>query len=113
MIQDLPFRKGKVNRSSLNRIYSHSTACKHFFKIIYSKFGTTDEKCPLEIQDLLYRCLNPNPALRPSIHEFALFPWISDAPDSPNESLTQELNHLMSLENNPEYKWEYIQETTL
>ena len=99
MIQDLPF--GKVDRQTLNRIYTRSGTRESFFRILYGSFRNVDERHPAEVQELLYRCLNPNPADRPSIHEFQECAWIVDAPDTLDANLAHELNHLMGLQTHP------------
>ncbi len=43
--------------------------------------------------------------MRPTIYEFMECSWIVDAPDVLDEDLSQELNHLMSLEPHPLDKW--------
>ena len=44
MIQDLPF--AKMNRDTLNFIYSRSDSCDRFFKRLYSSFRPFDERHP-------------------------------------------------------------------
>lgn len=68
MIQDLPF--GKMSRDTLDYIYERAGSQDRFFNKLYSSFSNGEERHPREIQDLLYRCLNPNPELRPSIYDF-------------------------------------------
>jgi len=105
MIQDLPF--GKVDRRTLNRIYTRSGARASFFRILYGSFRDVDERHPLELQELLYRCLNPNPAERPGIHEFLDCAWIVDAPETLDANLTHELNQIMGLKPHPNDQWNW------
>ena len=47
MIQDLPF--GKMDRSTLNRIYTCSGTRERFFRYLYSNFRDVDERHPVEV----------------------------------------------------------------
>jgi serine/threonine protein kinase len=99
MIQDLPF--GKVSRATLNRLYTASGTRASFFRILYGSFRDVDERHPEEVQELLYRCLNPNPAERPGIHDFLDCAWIVDAPETLDANLTHEFNTIMGLKPHP------------
>jgi hypothetical protein len=87
-----------MSRETLNRIYTRSGSRERFFRTLYGSFSDVDEGHPVEVQELLYRCLNPIPEERPRIHEFLDCAWIVDAPDA---DLTHELNQVMGLKPHP------------
>lgn len=96
MFQDLAF--GKVNQETFNSIYANSGTKERFFTILYKSFREgVDERHPEDILELLFRCLNPVPEMRPTIFEFMQCAWIVDAPEALDEMLTQELSYLMTI----------------
>jgi hypothetical protein len=52
----------------------------------------------VEVQELLYKCLNPVPEERPTIDEILKCEWIKDAPEKLDAELTHELNLIMGLQ---------------
>lgn len=66
MFQDVPFGR-LVNKFAFNHLYNHDETKSQFFSIHYGNFYPTDEHHSMAAQDLLFACLNPNPAERPSI----------------------------------------------
>ena len=98
-IQDYPF--GEVySRQLFIEHYGQSGHRDWFFYFLLGSHGVSGH-FPAELQDLLYRCLNPNPKHRPSIYEFVECAWIVDAPNTPDARLTHELNVIMGLQRHP------------
>ena len=98
-IQDYPFGE-LYSRQKFNEHYGQSGHRDWFFYFLLGSHGVT-EHFPVELQDLLYRCLNPDPTDRPSICEFSECAWIEGATDTPDASLIHEMNAVMGLQRHP------------
>lgn len=79
MFQDVPFGR-LLSKFAFNHLYNNSETKSQFFSIHYGNFFETDERHSLAAQDLLFACLNPDPAERPSIEEALASEWIQTAP---------------------------------
>jgi serine/threonine protein kinase len=62
-----------------------------YFDIQYQNFLPTNERHPKIALELIYRCLNPNPALRPRIEEVMANEWIKTAPSTLDQELLNEM----------------------
>ncbi len=76
MFQDVPFGR-LVNKFAFNNLYDNYETKSQFFSLHYGNFFPTDERHSMAAQDLLFDCLNPNPAERPSIEEVLANEWIA------------------------------------
>ena len=95
MTQNIPF--GKDYREILKTVYGTSGHKDFFFGSLLGSQAVSGQY-PVDFQDLLYRCLNPNPSKRPSIYEFSQCSWIADAPDTLDDRLANELKYVMGLQ---------------
>jgi serine/threonine protein kinase len=81
MTQNIPF--GKDYREILKTVYGTNGHKDFFFGSLLGPQAVSGEY-PVDFQDLLYRCLNPEPKDRPTIHDFEKCAWIKDANDTPD-----------------------------
>ena len=98
MIQNYPFIA--IKRESFIADYGTSGHRDLFFGKLLGSLAVSGHY-PVDFQDLLYRCLNPNPRERPSIYEFKECAWIVDAPDTLDDRLAYEFEYVMGLQRDP------------
>ncbi len=56
----------------------------------------------IEALELIFKCLNPNPMLRPTIEDIIQHEWIRDAPKTLSQELKDEYQKVFNLKPHPD-----------